>query len=442
MRTSFLLAAALLSAAPGRGDDKPAKPEDTAKAFVKALAAGDFARATERFDAVMKKVAPANRLEAIWKEEVTVEVGPFKKVVGTRREKVAKYEVVYVTCEFAKFKLDARVVFDGDKITGFSFRPAKDAFAFEPPPYARRDSFRETEVVVGTGEWKLPGTLTLPKGDGPFPAVVLLHGSGPHDRDETIGPNKPLRDLAWGLASRGVASVRYEKRTHAHSARLVKMPDKVTLKEEVVDDALAAAALLRKTDKIDPKRVFVVGHSLGAVAAPRVAELDPGVAGIVLMAGNQRPLEVVMLEQIDYILSLEKSLTPAKKKLLTKMREQVTRLRTLKPGDAVKEGDLPDGAGAGYWLALKAYDQSATAAKVRQPVLVLQGERDYQVSMADFAGWKKALAAKKNARLKSYPDLNHLFMTGKGKATPEEYARPGHVAEKVVDDIAVWVKGK
>jgi dienelactone hydrolase len=220
------------------------------------------------------------------------------------------------------------------------------------------------------------------------------------------------------------------------------MPDKVTLKEEVVDDALAAAALLRKTDKIDPKRVFVVGHSLGAVAAPRVAELDPGVAGIVLMAGNQRPLEVVMLEQIDYILSLEKSLTPAKKKLLTKMREQVTRLRTLKPGDAVKEGDLPDGAGAGYWLALKAYDQSATASKVRQPVLVLQGERDYQVSMADFAGWKKALAAKKNARLKSYPDLNHLFMTGKGKATPEEYARPGHVAEKVVDDIAVWVKGK
>src|SRR5207248_10076741 len=187
--------------------------------------------------------------------------------------------------------------------------------------------------------------------------------------------------------------------------KLLKVRDAVTIKEEVVDDALAAVALLRKTPKVDPKRVFVVGHSLGAVAAPRVAEREPAVAGVVLLAGNQRPLEDVMLEQISYILSLEKELTPSKKKALEEISQQVARVRTLKPGADVPAKELPLGVPAAYWLALKAYDQAGTAARLKQPVLVLQGERDYQVGMADFAGWKKALAAKKNARLKSYPDI-------------------------------------
>ena len=75
------------------------------------------------------------------------------------------------------------------------------------------------------------------------------------------------------------------------------------------------------------------------------------------------------------------------------------------------------------------------------PLLVLQGERDYQVTLDDFAGWKKALAGRK-ATLKSYPELNHLFMDGKGKATPAEYGKAGHVAKAVIDDVAAWITGR
>ncbi len=98
------------------------------------------------------------------------------------------------------------------------------------------------------------------------------------------------------------------------------------------------------------------------------------------------------------------------------------------------------GIPAFFWRYLRDYDVVGTAAKLRMPVLILQGERDYQVTLEDFAGWKKGLAGRGNVTFKSYPALNHLFMTGKGKARPEEYEAPGHVAREVVDDIAAWVK--
>src|SRR4051794_11541515 len=168
-----------------------------------------------------------------------------------------------------------------------------------------QNHFTEEPVVVGSGEWALPGTLTLPTGTGPFPAVVLVHGSGPHDRDETIGPNKPFRDLAWGLAAQGVAVLRYEKRTHEHPAKLMPLKEKLTIREESVDDAVAAVALLRKQKEVDGKRIFVVGHSLGAIVAPKVAALEPAVAGIVLLAGSPRPFEDIILDQLTYLASLK-----------------------------------------------------------------------------------------------------------------------------------------
>ena len=115
------------------------------------------------------------------------------------------------------------------------------------------------------------------------------------------------------------------------------------------------------------------------------------------------------------------------------------RLKGDLPADT-KASDLPLGLPVSYWRDLKAHDPAAGAAKLKMPILVLQGERDYQVTMADFAGWKKAL--KKNATLKSYPALNHLFMEGKGKSRPAEYMKAGHVAKEVIDDVAKWVKAR
>src|SRR5262249_33304504 len=159
------------------------------------------------------------KVKETWKT-LTEKCGNFKKQGAAREQKSGKYDIVFVACEFEKFTLDARVVFDADKkIAGLAFTPATTA-EYKAPAYVKRDAFKQVEATVGPGGWALPATLALPLGDGPFRAVVLVHGSGPQDRDETILANRPFRDLAWGLASRGIAVLRYEKRTREHSLKL------------------------------------------------------------------------------------------------------------------------------------------------------------------------------------------------------------------------------
>jgi dienelactone hydrolase len=436
---SFFCIVGVAFAAEPPPDDKLKEQKTLTKDLVDAFAKEDFTAVRKDFDDTMKKVLPADKLEATWKQIVRG-AGPFKKVTGYRTESTGKYDYVYALCQFEKAELEMKVVFTADKlVTGLFFQESKKNYDFKPPAYAKQDSFHETDMTVGSGEWLLPGNLTLPKGDGPFPAIILVQGSGPNDRDETIGPNKPFRDLAWGLASKGIAVLRYEKRTRQYGAKVAMLKD-FTYKEEVVDDVLEAAALLRKEKAIDPKRIFVLGHSLGATMAPRIAEQDERIAGLILLAGSSRPMEDAVLEQIQYIYSLLGTLTDDRKEELEKLKKQVARVKDPKLAPDTPALELPLGVPATYWLALRAYDCIATAAKVKRPMIVLQGERDYQVTMEDFNGWKKSLESRKEVRLKSYPKLNHLFMEGEGKSKPQEYEKPGFVSEEVINDIAEWVK--
>jgi hypothetical protein len=298
-----------------------------------------------------------------------------------------------------------------------------------PPAYARPDAFRERQVTIGEDEWKLPGTLTVPAGSGPFPAVVLVHGAGPNDRDETVGANKMFKDLAVGLASQGVVVLRYEKRTRQYARKLAGAA--MTVADETVDDAARAAALLRTQPEVDPKRVFVLGHGLGGYVAPRIAAEDGKLAGIAVLAGYARPIEDVVLE--------ESIAAAAPAPRLEAIKAGVARVKALEDSDA----DAPPvlGLPAMYWLDLKGYDPAGEARKLPLRVLVLQGERDFQASMKDYAIWKAALGTSKTAVLKSYPALNHLFIAGEGKSTEAEYRKPGHVAPEVVEEIAKFVKG-
>jgi dienelactone hydrolase len=294
-------------------------------------------------------------------------------------------------------------------------------------------------VTVGAGTpYPLPATLDMPLGDGPFPAVVLVHGSGPHDRDETIGPNKPLRDLADGLASRGIATLRYEKRTRQHAAKFIDAP--ITIKEEVLDDARGAVALLRQTPGVDPKRVFIVGHSLGGMLAPKLATLDPKLGGIVVLAGNARPLEDLIVEQFTYLGKLGGEPDAVVMERLDKVKAAAAKVKDPKLSPETPAAELPLGVRAEYWLSLRGYEPATVAAGLSMPVLVLSGERDYQVPAADFDVWTKALANKPTATLKRYPGLNHLFMAGEGPPTPAEYQKEGHVAEGIVEDVANWIR--
>ncbi|MDT7603648.1 MAG: uncharacterized protein QOF61_1645, partial [Acidobacteriota bacterium] len=264
---------------------------------------------------------------------------------------------------------------------------AKKAAEYQPPAYAAPASFTEKDVTVGAGtEWALPGTLTMPTGKGSFPAVVLVHGSGPNDRDETLLANKPFRDLAWGLASQGIAVLRYDKRTRIYGAKVAALGN-FTVKEESVDDAVAAVALLRQTPGVDAKRIFVLGHSLGAMLVPRIGAADPRIRGLVVMAGPTTLLEDAFVRQYEYLLALDGSLSDDDRKVIDAIKQQTARVKQLTPSD-INSKELLHGAPVSYWLDLRAYDPVATARRLRQPILVIQGERDYNVTMADFRGWQ------------------------------------------------------
>lgn len=410
-----------------------------AENFADKFTSGDYAGAEAMFDSTMKAAVPKSALKDIWDASVK-RYGSFKRLGTTRAEKVAGFDSFLIGLEFAKGAFDMRIVIDSkNTVAGMQFVPIASTVVYKAPAYVKVSSFKETNVMIGKGAWALHGTLTLPAGKGPFPAVVLVHGSGPNDRDETIGPNKVFRDLAWGLATQGIAVLRYEKRTKEHAAQFAKIRN-FTVKAETIDDAVTAATLLRNTKKINKNRIFIVGHSLGGMLAPRIAQADPKIKGMIILAGPTRPLEDLVLDQTKYILSLTTTDTVVTKQQVALVQRSVAKIKSKSLTIKTSATELL-GSPASYWLDLRGYNPAALAAKINKPMLILQGERDYQVKMVDFKGWQKCLVRNKNASFKTYRKLNHLFMEGTGKmSTPSEYENESHIAAYVIKDVANWVK--
>jgi dienelactone hydrolase len=410
-----------------------------AQEFVGLLLRFDFPSATAKFDDQMKAALSESQLQESW-QNLIKEAGVLLQIDVERTSEVENYWIVIIRCHFQRAIIDVQLVFnDQQQISGLNFIPTQ--MEYHPPDYVTEAAFHEEEVTIGQGPWALPGTLTLPDGPTPFPGVVLVHGSGPNDRDETIGPNKTFRDLAWGLATKGIAVLRYDKRTFAHAKKFTpEIVDKLTAKEEVLDDALLAIRLMRQQPEIDPKRVFMLGHSLGATVAPRLGQMDPELAGIIIMAGITRPLEDTILDQFTYLYHLSGDITDPQKAELEALEVKVDRVKDLKIGDQISSQELPLGISVAYWLDLRTHNTVDAAKTLKMPVLVLQGGRDYQVLAAvDFQRWKDALKDRDNVTFELFPELNHLFIEGEGESTPQEYLVEGHVAEEVIDTIAQWI---
>ncbi|MHB9150639.1 MAG: alpha/beta hydrolase [Thermoleophilia bacterium] len=412
---------------------------DAAVAFVELLVKGSFSEAAGRFDETMRQALPEQKLREVW-TQVQQQAGAFQEIIGARAERQSGYDVALVAVRFGTTLLDVRVVYDGERrVAGLFFVPTTSPSAYEPPAYVDQAVFREQEVEIGSDPWKLPGTLTVPSGAGPFPAVVLVHGSGPNDRDETLGLNKPFKDLAWGLSSNGTVVLRYDKRTKRYAVVMAKLTDSITVKEEVLDDAAAAVVFLRARPEVDPERVFVLGHSLGAMLAPRFAQEEPGIAGLMLLAVPTRPFEDLVLAQVQYLAALDGSVSAEEQAQIDSLKPQIALVKDPAVSGDVAATQLPLGIAAPYWLDLRGYHPEQVAASLTVPLLVLQGARDYQVTTDDFEAWKTALDSRDDARLVLYPDLNHLFMTGQGMSTPTEYEQPGHVDAQVIRDISSWI---
>ena len=440
-----LLWAGGLGASLAAGQNAP-DIEPLARNLTEQLAARKFDSVVGHFDETMTSAMPAAKLAGFWSGLIG-RVGAFQSIAGTRVQTVQGYQVVLATSKFEKAALNIKWVFDSKgRVAGFFVVPVEAEAPWSPPDYAKPASFHEEQVTVGSAPWELPGTLTLPNGKGPFVAVVLVHGSGPNDQDESIGPNKPFKDLAWGLASRGIAVLRYNKRTLQYAKEIKAQGAGLTVNEETVGDARLAVGLLAKRPEVDSSRVFVLGHSLGATLAPRIAEGDAQVAGLIMLAGTTRPLERVIVEQLKYIASLEGKITPEARKQIDAAEQTAKEIESPTLAADAKLNVLGAAIYGCYFLDLRRYHPAEVAAQLRVPMLILRGERDYQVTGEDFDGWKKALADKPEVTLKVYPGLFHLFMPssspGTGLGTPADYQKPGHVVEPVIGDIAHWISAR
>ncbi len=418
-------------------------PAAIARTFIDALARGDTAAAQSMEDQALVSAAPAAKLGQLWRGFVA-QYGAFRSVGSVTTAVQAPYTIAAVATAFANEIVTLNVTVEAaGRVAGLhvaAVAPAPSAAPASPAAYVNPASFTERSVSVGKPPWVLPGTLSMPNGPGPFPAVILVAGSGPQDRDETIGPNKPLRDLAWGLATAGIAVLRYDKRTLVYAKAMAAELATLTVRQETMDDAVAAIALLRATQKVDPARVFLVGHSLGAYLAPRIAAEVPGeLRGLVMLEASSTPLPELILDQAEYLASLPGSAGPDASGQLQTLRTQVALAESPDLSPSTPPSALPLGIPAAYWLDLRTYHPLTVVAALHLPIFFSQGGRDYQVPPSELTPWQRALAGRTDVTFRTYPSLDHLLFAGTGPSTPAEYTVPAHVAPQLVADVAAWI---
>jgi uncharacterized protein len=397
-----------------------ANPDDAVvDHFFSAVRDGNFSAATQHFNALMKELSPP-ALKGSW-DQLYAQQGPLLgwKIFG-RRNYANGSEEITVQLRFDRSTADSIIVVapSTGEITSVLFKlPAS------LPPYADRTKFHTDEVTIGT--YKLSGTLTIPNGNGPFPAVVLIQGSGANDRDETVGANHPFADIADGLASRGIVALRYDKRTFPYRTL---DPPVTTVDAEVIEDGVAAVRLLQARREVAQDRIFVIGHSLGAMLAPEIAKKAGPVAGIVMLAPSGRKLPQLIVEQTRF-------LGQASPGQLVEIERQADELSAHKMPPAENFFGTP----ASYYYDLDARDEVAIARGLDLPILILHGSRDFPAVDEDIREWQAGLKGDAKVKVETLKDLNHLLIAGTGKPTPAEYSTPGHVDAAVIGTIASFI---
>ena len=411
---------------------------NTANAFFDEMSAGKFVEAQAYFDVSVKDKISAENLKSAW-SQITANLGTLEGIDGAQNKAQGEYQIVIFDCKFSKGSQGFQFVFNKEqKLMGFFILPKKPNTTYNLPAYADTTRYKEKLITVASGKYNLPAMLTIPKDSVKVPVVIFVHGSGPADMDESVGAQKPFKDIAAGLGSKGIATLRYVKRTVLYGNEFNKA---FTTKEEVTDDALAMIEFAKTIPEVDPQQIYVFGHSLGGMLAPRIATLSPDLKGIILAAAPAKKLQDISIEQNNYLYSLGKDTTKAGKEGLANALKELNFAKTITdkslPADSLVLG-LP----AAYWADLNDMNQVDLAKKLKIRTFIIQGGNDFQVGTQDFNLWVAGLKGKKNVDSKLYPMLNHLFSFSSEKGNISQYQEPLHVDQPVIDDLVSWILEK
>jgi hypothetical protein len=295
------------------------------------------------------------------------------------------------------------------------------------------------EYSVGVGQPPLKGTLTVPGGKGPFPAVVLVSGAGANDQNDTIGVNNPFQGLAAGLAARGVATLRYDKRSLDYPRSINRWT--YTPATEYVPDAVAAVKLLRTQPSVDPRRIFILGHSQAGAYAPLIAQQDPEVAGLILVAPQIETTGASLVHVVRYEARLPGGVGRQARAGLTAARRIAAQIDSAARLRALSSHTLLYGAvGPAYWLDALRYNALAAARAIHQPLLILEGERDYEVSLAaDLRRWRRGLSRRPRVTIKRLRASDHYLLDLAGRPTPLDYEHGAEIDPEAITTIASWI---
>lgn len=263
------------------------------------------------------------------------------------------------------------------------------------------------------------------------PCVILIPGSGPTDMNETIYSNTPFLDIAHFLAENGIASLRFNKRTFQCGSEM--NVNSITLNEEYVEDVLSAIELVVGNKRIDGKKIYLLGHSLGGMILPRILSLTKNVKGAIFMAASSSKLEDLILKQVIYL----DKFSPNK---LTKLKLQVNNVKKIIDGDFDPKIGTPLNLPFSYWKDLGSYNPLELVSNISIPMLFVNGGRDYQVPVDELLKWKKSLKNRNNITYKIYPKLSHIFMEGSIKPSPKDYIKKSEVDKEFLKDLSDWIK--
>lgn len=412
-----------------------------ARQIIDLFIAQKYAEVDSKCDAEMKRKAGVSLLEDIW-VGLQMKYDSLAEIGETRTSFKNEFMKTITVLKFGVKKIGLQITLNKQyQISGIFIVPPEEHY--QPAEYLDAEQFTERKIEFGKAEFKNEGVLSLPRvNNKKVPVIIIVHGSGAIDKDLSIGPNKIYKDLAWGIAAKGVAVFRYDKRTFLYKDKILANnksgKENYDVRNEYFEDLKDAISALSQRSEIDASKIFIIGHSEGGYLIPLINKNFKQVAGFISMAGTLREIPELALEQMDYLAPKES----LDEKTLMKLNIEKQKVSNSLSKNINKKmsDDSVFAFPVNYWLYLKSYDTKSMAKKIEKPIYVLQGERDYQVLMKDYHIWVEVMKDKPNVNYKSYPQLNHLFLEGTGKSTPAEYTVPTNVPEYVIDDIANWVK--
>lgn len=393
------------------------------------MAGGSFDETYKKCTLAVKMQMSKGSLKQAWDTTVGG-MGDYISVYEITQEQKDQYQIVYVILQYENNGLKISFTYNKDgKIDGLwmNYSPIEEAAV-------STDAYEETKISFGEGDYPVTGILTLPKDIENPPVVILVPGSGNHDVNETVGANKPFRDIAWGLAERGIASIRYNERVFLYPELAA---ENFTIQTDSLDDATDAINYATTCDKVDASNIFILGHSLGGMMAPKIAKDHPEVAGIILLAGSPRRLEDIILDQVTDAVENTPGVTEKQaKETLATTQDGIHDVKNLK-----KTGNETIlGYPASYWYSLNQIDIASISKELTLPVYIAQGSADWQVFPdKDYTLWQELLGKNDNVTFKLYDKLNHLFITTNGKTDISEYNIPGKVDKTLLEDIKAWI---